>query len=110
MNRSLMTLAGFLVLLTILAGSGCAPMPYQGPYYPRTEVIVIYEHVPVPYPVPGEVGSSEPLPERHTPLKKPTSQGNPRIKTPRSDRTEKPPVVARGGGGRTTKKPGLKRR
>ena len=110
MNRSLMIMAGFL----ILAGTGCAPMPYQGSYYDDTEVIIIYEPVPVPYPVPypvpTEVGGSEPLPERHSPLKKPPSQGNPRIKTPRGDRTEEPPVVARGGEGRTKKKTGPRRR
>ncbi len=104
MNRSLMTLAGFLILATF-AGTGCAPMPYQGPYYTETEVIIIYQPVPVPYPVPAEVGGSDPLPRRHSPLTKQPRQGNPRIKTPRGDRSNAPPVVARGGDGRTTKRP-----
>ena len=114
MNRSLMTLAGFLVLTT-LAGTGCAPMPYQGPCYADTEIIVIYEPVPVPYPVPGEVGGCKVPPERNSPLTKQPRQGNPRIKTPRGDRSEDPPVVARGGerpptrGNRTTKKPAPRR-
>ena len=120
MNKSIMTLTGFLVLMTALMGAGCAPMPYQGPYYWETEVIIIYEPVPVPYPVPVEVGGAEPLPQRHTPLKKPRNSGNPRIKTPRGDRSDDPPVIARGGdnpvrkprqdNGRPTKKPGLRRR
>jgi len=108
MNRSLRTLAGFMILAA-LAGAGCAPMPYQGPYYAATEVIIIYEPVPVPYPVP-EVGGCEPLPDRHTPLKKPRSQENPRIKTPRGDQSDDPPVVARGGEGRTKMKSAPRRR
>lgn len=108
MNRSLMIMAGFL----ILAGTGCAPIPYQGPYCAEPQIIVIYEPVPypVPYPVPGEVGGSDPLPERRSPLTKQPSTGNPRIKTPRGDRSEDPPVVARGGDGRTKKKSAPRRR
>jgi len=110
MKRSITAMAGLLIFVTSLAGTGCAPMPYQGPYYAETEVIIIYEPVPVPYPVPGELGGSEPLPPRHSPLTKPPDQGNPRIKTPRGDRSSNPPVVARGGDGRTTKIPGPRRR
>lgn len=120
MKRSLMTLAVFLVLATALAGTGCAPMPYQGSCYDDSDIIIIYEPypvpVPVPYPVPVEVGGSEPLPERHSPLKKPRDTGSPRIKTPRSDRSGSPPVVARGGGtpsskdNRTPKNPGRRSR
>ena len=116
MKRTLMTLACFLVLAAALAVTGCAPMPYQGPYYAETEVIIIYEPVPVPYPLPVEVGGYEPLPERHKPLKKPSGSETPRIKTPRGDRSEELPVVARGGerppaqDSRTTKKPGPSRR
>jgi hypothetical protein len=118
MNRSNMAFKGFLVLISVLIaalmGSGCAPMPYQGPYYP--EIIVVYEPFPVPYPVPDEVGGAEPLPQRKTPLKKPRNPGNPRIKTPRHDRSEDPPVIARGGGKprqddrRPSKKPQTRRR
>jgi len=97
MNRLIMTLTGLAVLVTALAGSGCAPMSYQGSCYAETQVIVIYEPVPFPYPVPLEVQGSDPLPPRHTPLKKPGNPGNPRTKTPRGDRSGDQPVIARGG-------------
>jgi hypothetical protein len=95
MKKLIMALMGILVLITSLTGMGCAPMPYQGCYYPEPEVIIIYE--PVPYPVPVEVGGSEPLPPRHTPLTKPRESGNPRIKTPRGGLSDEGPVIARGG-------------
>ena len=99
MKKWVMALMGLLVLVTSLTGTGCAPMPYQGCYYPEPEVIIIYEPVPVPvpYPVPVEVGGSVPLPPRHTPLTKPRESGNPRIKTPRGGRSDEGPVIARGG-------------
>jgi hypothetical protein len=118
MNRSLTTGAGCLLLLTVLAGAGCAPLPHPGPYYDETEVVIIYEPVPVPYPVPVEVGHIEPPPPRSSPLTRPGNQKDPRIKTPRGDRTleprghgdVRPPVVAQGGGGRTAQEPGPRRR
>lgn len=120
MNRLIMTLTGLAILVTALAGSGCAPMPYQGPYYAETEVIIVCDTYPVPYPVPVVIQGSDPLPRRYTPLQKPGNSGNPRIKTPRGDRSGDEPVIARGGDkpaskprladNRPSKKPDTRRR
>lgn len=85
MKRLLTTGMGLLLLFTAIFGTGCAPLPYQGHYDYPPEVIVVYE--PVPYPDPGtECRNPPPPPQRHTPLTKESVSGNPRTKTPRTDR------------------------
>lgn len=86
MKRLLTTGMGLLLLSTAIFGTGCAPMPYQGSYDYPPEVIIVYE--PVPYPDSGLECRNPPPPPpvRHTPLKKESISGDPRTKTPRTDR------------------------
>jgi hypothetical protein len=118
MKRLLTMGTGLLLLITAIFGTGCAPMPYQEPYYFETEVIVVYEPIPDPGPI---CKNPPPLPpDRHTPLTAESNSGNPRIKTPRTgrgdDRITSPRVregkqsLAQQAGHKATKRTGPKRR
>jgi|GEM_PF-5120828 len=88
MKRWIMVPAALLLLASALTTTGCAPIPYQGPYCPEPPVIVIYE--------PPIIICAPPAPQppgRNAPLTKDQYSGNSRVKTPRPERGDHEPRI-----------------
>lgn len=93
-----------LLLVLILLLTGCAPLPYQGPVDPYTQIIIIHDPGPGPcYPPGPKYPRPQPDPPRKTPLTRDqvTEQREPRTKNP----ARQPVLVADG----TSKRPPRKR-
>lgn len=92
-----LSITAFLLLFAPVLLTGCAPMPYQGPYDSYTEIIIIHDPWPPPCPPPGPEypRPRPPAPDRNVPLTKDrvTGDNQPRTKEPVQGRPPRRPVT-----------------